>query len=147
MENRQIPADEDAFLVAIRAGMKNRGWNNKTLAREAGKLRCEGEKKGKPYSQQAMTSLLSHGTGGITMKTNVAVAVGFITYGEALERGKEILQNKSQKAETDSGGDKMAADANWVRNLEKRVDMLEAIITRHIELHAKRPSPDFKKTA
>ena len=147
MENRPIPADDDAFLVAIRDGMKNRGWNNKTLAREAGKLREDGDFKGRPYSQQAMTKLLSHGEGGITMKTNVAAAVGIITYGAALERGREILQNKTQKAETDREDDKMPVDANWIKSIEKRVDFLESMFREHVKAHGKPSDFDFKKTA
>jgi hypothetical protein len=105
MENNSAPKEADPFVIAIREGMIKKGWNNTILALEAGKLRRSGgEYDGKPYTQQAITLLLNHGDGGIVLKTNVAVAVGFKSWHAAYERGKEVLRNQGQDADTGKEG-------------------------------------------
>jgi hypothetical protein len=159
MENNSEPKEADPFVIAIREGMIKKGWNNTILAREAGKLRKGGEYEGKPYTQQAITPLLNHGDGGIVLKTNVAVAVGFKSWHAAYERGKEILRNQGQDADTEREPvDMNLNDLCWkiggmekdiINRLESMVKQFESLNLK-LDAHISNPSahqPQDKKNS
>jgi len=138
MDKNPDPKRTDPFLVAICDAMQTEGMKPSDLAKKAGALREGGEYAGKPYSQQAMSALLNHNDGGITMKVNVAMAAGFISYHAALDRGKELLQNKGQKPQANPEAEKMNLGEIFFKlgeiqgEMKKEFEAIHRKLDRHI---------------